>query len=124
MRPFQLDLLFLCFFLFSQGRNRARRSWSKVGGGGGDGGAGGRGLGGGQAPELALAVGLRARSGAVSSVASLLLQMQQNGTVGFPSEGRGWKGAADRGRLHFLLSLVHVQLKLSDADEFFMHSVC
>lgn len=121
MRPFQLDLLFLCFFLFSQGRNRARRSWSKVGGGGGGGGAGVRGLGGGQAPELALAVGLRAGPEAVSIVASLLLQMQQNGTVGFPSEGRGWE---DRGRLHFLLSLVHVQLKLSDADEFFMHPVC
>lgn len=88
MRPFQLDLLFLCFFLFSQGRNPARRSWSKVGGGGG-----GRGrLRAGRWAGLgALAAGLGAGPAAVSSVASLRLQKQQNGTVDFPSEGRGWE---------------------------------
>lgn len=43
MKPFQLDLLFVCFFLFSQGRSPARRPElpGRVGWGGGWRGAGG-----------------------------------------------------------------------------------
>ena len=54
-----------------------------------------------------------------TGIASLPLKMQQNGTVYFPSEGRAAGGEGD-----FLPSLVNIQLKLSNANEFFMLPVC
>lgn len=78
-------------------------------------------MGGGQARELALTEGLGAGPGLGRDVASRL-QMQQNGTVDWFAFGK--KGLEGQGRLHFLQSPVHSQLKLSCADEFFMHPVC
>lgn len=54
-----------------------------------------------------------------TDIASLPLKMQQNGTVYFPLEGRDTGGEGD-----FLPSLVNIQLKLANANEFFMLPVC
>lgn len=65
--------------------------------------------------DASLGAGLRC-----PGIASLPLQMQQNGTVYFPLERRGMGGEGN----DFLLSLVNIQLKLSNANEFFMLLVC
>ena len=118
MRPFQLDLLFVCFFLFSQGRTRAPLELQKkVGGVVRAREVAGRNVGRLRKLELMDASpGARPRG---TGIASLPLKIQQNGTVYFPLEGRDTGAEGD-----FLPSLVNIQLKLPDANEFFLLPVC
>ena len=113
MKPFQLDLLFVCFFLFSQGRTPRAAGVAKKVGWVVVRAREAEGRNGGQASETGT-------EGRVRDALALLLCLRKcNKMVLFIFL---WKAGGGRG--DSLLSLVNIQPKLSDANEFFMLPVC